>query len=98
MTYQLKGGSILNDMDKTIAENRKVFLLDWLFRFGHEPVYRYKLWEDKSFTDSVITLYFNWALHYKYINQERDENTMQFTHAITDKAMEFLNKGELNEQ
>ena len=88
----------MNDMDKTIAENRKVFLLDWLFRHGHEPVYRYKLWEDKSFTDSVITLYFNWAIHHKYIDQERDENTMQFTHAITDKGLEFLNKGELNEQ
>ncbi len=88
----------MNNLDKMIAENRKTFLLDWLFRFGHEPVYRYKLWEDKTFTDSVITLYFNWAIDHKYINQERDENTMQFTHAITDKAMEFLNKGETNEQ
>ena len=85
-------------IDDRINENRKVFLLDWLFKYGHEPVYRYVLWEDKSFTDNVITLYFNWAIHEQYISQEQDKNNSHFTHAITDKAIEFLNKGENNEQ
>ena len=96
MTYQIKGGSILNNLDKMIAENRKTFLVEWLFRYGHEPVYRYVLWEDKSFTDKVITLYFNWAIHEQYISQEKDNS--HFTHALTDKAIEFLNKGGNNEQ
>jgi hypothetical protein len=35
----------MNNLDKMIAENRKTFLLDWLFRFGHEPVKKINIWD-----------------------------------------------------
>jgi hypothetical protein len=80
----------LSEIDERIDENRKAFLLEWLLTRGREPVYRYILWQDNGLTDSVLTLCFNWAIHKKYINQERDKVTSQFTHAITEEGIKYL--------
>lgn len=97
MTYQIKGGSILNEMDKKINNHRKTFLLNWLITHGREPVYRYKLFGDKGLTDSEITLSFNWAVYENYINESKSGRHK--THAITDEGINFLKQqGGNNEQ
>ena len=97
MKYQIKEGSILNEMNKKINNLRKAFLLEWLLTHGREPVYRYKLFGDEGLTDSEITLSFDWAVYKNYINQSKSNRYI--THAITDEGINFLKQqGELNEQ
>jgi hypothetical protein len=39
-----------------------------------------------------------WCIKQGYINETRSLLDGRFSHAITDKGLEFLNKGENNEQ
>jgi hypothetical protein len=74
----------------------KVFLLEWLFKFGREPVKRIVLWDLHDY--GAIEPHVKWCMKKGYINQIRSNTNGQFSHALTNKGLEFLNKGENNEQ
>jgi hypothetical protein len=74
--------------------NHKVneVLLDWLFRNGREPVKRIDIWDLDDYTK--ILPHVTWCIKQGYINETRSLLDGRFSHAITDKGLEFLNKGE----
>jgi len=72
------------------------FLLEWLFKFGREPVKRIVLWDLHDY--GAIEPHVTWCIGQGYINETRSLLDGRFSHAITDKGLEFLNKGENNEQ
>ena len=70
----------------------KVFLLDWLFKFGCEPVKRIVLWDLHDYGE--IEPHVKWCMKQGYINETRSLLDGRFSHAITDEGLNFLNKGE----
>jgi hypothetical protein len=72
------------------------FLLEWLFKFGCEPVKRIVLWDLHDY--AAIEPHVKWCMKKGFISQIRSNTNGQFSHALTNKGLEFLNKGENNEQ
>jgi hypothetical protein len=78
------------------AHKVKEVLIDWLFRNGCEPVKRIDIWDLDDYTE--ILPHVTWCIKQGYINETRSLLDGRFSHAITDKGLEFLNKGEKHEQ
>jgi len=78
------------------AHKVKEVLIDWLIRNGREPVKRVDIWDLHDYTE--ILPHVTWCIEQGYINETRSLLDGRFSHAITDKGLEFLNKGETNEQ
>ncbi len=74
----------------------KVFLLEWLFKFGREPVKKITIWDLDNYTE--ILPHVEWCIKQGYINETRSLLDGRFSHALTDEGLNFLNKGENNEQ
>ena len=95
MTYQLKEGSILsNEVNDMTPRQQKLhqYLLEWLLNNGMDKVRRNKVWNqgDWEMAQSCI-------LH-GYLNSIQEPKSFNYYHALTDKGLEFLNKGEKHEQ
>ena len=89
--YVAKKGVIMSDDHKV-----KEFLLEWLFKFGCNPVRRDIIWDLHDYTE--IETHVKWCIKQGYINETYSSFDSSFggryMHAMTDKGLEFLNKGE----
>ena len=74
----------------------KEFLLEWLFKFGCNPVRRDIIWDLHDYTE--IETHVKWCIKQGYINETHSSFDSGFggryMHAMTDKGLNFLNKGE----
>jgi hypothetical protein len=78
------------------AHKVKEFLLEWLFKFGCNPVRRDVIWDLHDY--GAIEPHVKWCIKQGYINETRGLLDGRFSHALTDEGLNFLNKGENNEQ
>lgn len=89
--YVVKKGVTMSDDHKV-----KEFLLEWLFKFGCNPVRRDIIWDLHDYTE--IETYVKWCIKQGYINETHSSFDSGFgsryMHAMTDKGLNFLNKGE----
>jgi len=74
----------------------KVFLLEWLFKFGCNPVRRDIIWDLHDYTE--IETHVKWCIGQGYINETRSMLEGRFSHTLTDEGLNYLNKGEKYEQ
>ena len=78
----------------------KEFLLEWLFKFGCNPVRRDIIWDLHDYTE--IETHVKWCIKQGYINETYSSFDSSFggryMHAMTDKGLNFLNKGEKHDK
>ena len=78
------------------AHKVKEFLLEWLFKFGCNPVRKDIIWDLHDYTE--IETHVKWCIKQGYINETYSSFDSGFggryMHAMTDKGLNFLNKGE----
>ena len=90
MTYQLKGGSILSNEVKEVKE----FLLEWLLNHGRDVVWDIHV---KQLSREQWDL-LGKCIRFGYIDSLQDPFNKHQSNKLSDEGLEFLNKGENNEQ
>lgn len=90
--------------NEVLPSEIKDLLITWLFKFGHEAIPQTTAWDylDNAYLnydiDATLTECCNKGYIWEIETAKGYGYLMQTRYKILDKAIDFLNKGELNEQ